>query len=77
MIGVINMAKCPKCGTEVPQPTKTWTLAPKGRKPVTVGLFKCPSCGAYFNFFIKSKILLIPSINSSSDNAYEILKCPL
>lgn len=48
MIGVIDMAKCPKCGTEVAQPTKTWTLAPKGRKPVTVGLFKCPSCGAYF-----------------------------
>ncbi|MCC6012813.1 MAG: chromatin protein Cren7 [Candidatus Verstraetearchaeota archaeon] len=47
------MAKCPKCGTEVASPTKTWTLAPKGRKAVTIGLFKCPNCGAYFRAGIK------------------------
>ncbi|NHV45846.1 MAG: chromatin protein Cren7 [Candidatus Verstraetearchaeota archaeon] len=47
------MAKCPKCGTENPTPTKTWTLAPKGRKPLTVGLFKCSNCGAYFRAGIK------------------------
>lgn len=43
-----TMAKCPKCGTEVSTPLKSWILAPKGRKPVTMGLYKCQSCGAYF-----------------------------
>jgi len=45
---MVKMAKCSKCGTEVAKPEKTWTLAPKGKKAVTVGLYKCPSCGAYF-----------------------------
>ncbi|MEM2793419.1 MAG: chromatin protein Cren7 [Candidatus Methanomethylicia archaeon] len=43
-----TMAKCPKCSTEVSAPLKSWILAPKGRKPVTMGLYKCQSCGAYF-----------------------------
>jgi len=43
--------KCPKCGTEVKEPVKTWQLvAPipdkKGRITVTVmGVFQCPKCG--------------------------------
>lgn len=45
---MVKMAKCSKCGTEVAKPEKTWTLAPKGKKAVTVGLYKCPSCGAFF-----------------------------
>ncbi|RLE50067.1 MAG: chorismate-binding protein [Candidatus Methanomethylicota archaeon] len=47
------MAKCPKCGAEVANPTKTWVLAPKGKKPVTIGLFKCPSCGTVFRAAVK------------------------
>ncbi|RLE95128.1 MAG: chorismate-binding protein [Thermoprotei archaeon] len=47
------MYKCPKCGADVEKPLKTWQLAPKGRKPVTVGLFKCPKCGAYFRKGVK------------------------
>jgi len=46
------MAKCPKCGADVASPTKTWTLAPKGRRPVTIGLFKCPN-GHFFRAGIK------------------------
>ncbi|MDI9643631.1 MAG: chromatin protein Cren7 [Candidatus Verstraetearchaeota archaeon] len=42
------LAKCPKCGTEVVKPTKTWKLAPKGKKAIEIRLFKCPSCGAFF-----------------------------
>ena len=42
------MAKCPKCGINVEKPEKTWTMAPKKRKPLTVGLYKCPSCGKSF-----------------------------
>jgi len=41
------MPKCPKCGAEVVKPIKTWILAPKGRKGVIIGLFKCPN-GHYF-----------------------------
>jgi len=41
------MAKCPKCGAEVPTPEKTWELAPRGRRGITIGLFKCPN-GHYF-----------------------------
>ncbi|OYT60524.1 MAG: chorismate-binding protein [Thermoprotei archaeon] len=37
------MPKCPKCGAEVEKPIKTWVLAPKGRKGVKIGLFKCPN----------------------------------
>lgn len=43
--------KCPKCGTTVTSPTKTWQLvAPlpdaAGRVTVTImGMFECPNCG--------------------------------
>ncbi len=43
--------QCPKCGTVVNEPKKTWQLtAPlpdkRGRITVTImGLFECPSCG--------------------------------
>jgi DNA-directed RNA polymerase subunit RPC12/RpoP len=44
----IAMAKCPKCGVDVAKPTKTWRLAPKGKKAITIGLYKCSGCGAFF-----------------------------
>jgi len=40
---------CPKCGSEVPNPMKSWEL--KGRrskKTVTIGLFECPGCKVKF-----------------------------
>lgn len=46
-MGDLDMAKCPKCGAEVSTPLKSWVLAPKGRKGVEIGLFKCPA-GHYF-----------------------------
>lgn len=48
------MAKCPKCGTEVLQPVKTWPMPSrkpleKGDEPkLSVGIFDCPKCGARF-----------------------------
>lgn len=42
-----GVAKCPKCSAEVEQPLKTWTLKPRGRKGIIIGLFKCPN-GHYF-----------------------------
>ena len=47
------MPTCPKCGTDVKNPIKTWELAPRGRKPVKIGLFRCPKCGTYFRRGIK------------------------
>jgi len=41
------MPKCKACGADLANPEKTWTMAPKGKPPVTMGLFKCPSCGKY------------------------------
>ena len=43
--------KCPKCGTVVSSPVKTWQLiAPipdsAGRVTITImGIFECPNCG--------------------------------
>ena len=56
------MAKCPKCGTEAWNPTKTWSLTGKPSKigerfRLTVGMFKCAGCGATFRDVVdKEKI---------------------
>jgi len=43
------MPTCPHCKTEFDEkPVKTWELAPRGKKPVKIGLYKCPNCGRYF-----------------------------
>jgi len=34
--------------TEELTPVKVWILAPKGRAPVKIGLFKDPETGKYF-----------------------------
>ncbi len=47
------MAKCPKCGKENTKPTKTWKMAPKGKKPVVIGLHKCASCGMTYRVAMK------------------------
>ncbi len=41
--------KDPTTGKEAQlTPEKVWTLAPKGRKGVKIGLFKSPESGKYF-----------------------------
>jgi chromosome segregation ATPase len=47
------VVKCPKCGTEVEHPTKTWPIpsrkpSEKGESKLTVGIFECPNCKAKF-----------------------------
>lgn len=40
---------CPKCGAEVPRPTKSWELkGGKSKKTVMIGLFECPGCKVKF-----------------------------
>jgi predicted nuclease with TOPRIM domain len=49
------LAKCPKCGVDVPTPVKTWPFTV--RKPlkigiegtkIAMGIFECPNCKARF-----------------------------
>jgi len=47
------LVSCPKCGTDVPAPIKTWPIPPhKPMKadegPKLVGIFECPNCKARF-----------------------------
>jgi predicted RNA-binding Zn-ribbon protein involved in translation (DUF1610 family) len=48
-----EMAKCPKCGTEVSKPKKTWKMAGRPdkagkRMQLEIGLYECPKCGNVF-----------------------------
>ena len=43
-----RMAKCPKCGTEVPKAKKTWKMAGRPdkagkRMQLEIGLYECPN----------------------------------
>lgn len=54
-------AKCPKCGTEIASPRKTWKMAGrpnrKGvRTQLQIGLFQCPTHGAFRTVLNKQKI---------------------
>ena len=51
------MAECPKCGTEVASPFKTWSMVGRPSKTgerfkLTLGLFKCPKCERRFRAVI-------------------------
>jgi predicted RNA-binding Zn-ribbon protein involved in translation (DUF1610 family) len=48
-----SMGKCPKCGTEVAKPKKTWKMAGRPdkagkRMQLEIGLYECPKCGNVF-----------------------------
>ncbi|MFQ6073634.1 MAG: hypothetical protein ACE5KC_00300 [Candidatus Bathyarchaeia archaeon] len=56
-----DSAKCPKCGTEVAEPKKTWKMAGrpdrKGKRlQLHIGLFKCPKHGMFRTVLHKQKI---------------------
>ena len=47
------MSVCPRCGTEVTEPTKTWSMVGRPSKKgeqfkLTLGLFTCPECEKRF-----------------------------
>ena len=47
------MSVCPRCGTEVTNPTKTWSMVGRPSKTgerfkLTLGLFTCPVCKKSF-----------------------------
>lgn len=47
LMEALDMAKCPKDGTEVAKPSKEWDVAPKSKKgpKLHVKLYTCPKCG--------------------------------
>jgi len=47
------LAECPKCGTEVANPVKTWSMFGRPSKTgerfkLTMGLYECPTCERKF-----------------------------
>jgi hypothetical protein len=54
------LSKCPKCGREVAEPKKTWTLAGRPdrqgqRLTLKIGLFECPTHGTFRTTLNKQK----------------------
>jgi predicted RNA-binding Zn-ribbon protein involved in translation (DUF1610 family) len=57
-----TMAKCPKCGTDVAAPKKTWKMAGRPdkagkRMQLEIGLYECSKCSNVFREVLsKNKI---------------------
>jgi len=54
------MVKCPKCGTEVSRPKKTWTMAGRPdkagkRTQLEIGLYECPKDHKVFREVLSKK----------------------
>jgi len=61
MTGGDVVAKCPKCGTKIVEPKKTWKMAgrpdKKGKRlQLHIGLFECPKHGVFRIVLSKQKI---------------------
>ncbi len=59
-VGGNLMAKCPKCGTNVSKPRKTWKMAGRPdrsgkRMQLEIGLFDCPKCKKTFREVLSKK----------------------
>lgn len=53
------MASCPKCGTDVSTPVKTWPIPSRGPMkegvaPKLTGIFECPKCKARFRAAVRA-----------------------
>jgi len=54
------MAKCPKCGANIPRARKAWKMAgrpdKKGKRTqLEIGLFDCPKCKKSFRVVLSKK----------------------
>jgi len=61
------LSECPKCGTEVASPIKTWSMVGRPSKTgerfkLTLGLFKCPSCERSFRAVLGKERITIKGI---------------
>ena len=65
-----GVAKCPKCGTEITAPKKTWKMAgrpnKKGEKlELHIGLFECLKHGTFRTVLSKQKIPAVASAKTT------------
>ena len=61
------MAECPKCGTEVVNPVKTWSMVGRPSKKgerfkLTIGLYECPRCERRFRAVLGTERITIKGI---------------
>jgi uncharacterized protein (UPF0212 family) len=61
------LSECPKCGTEVASPLKTWSMVGRPSKTgerfkLTLGLFKCPRCEKRFRAVLGKERITIKGI---------------
>lgn len=72
------LVKCPKCGSNVEYPIKTWYFSSRkysknGEKPkIILGIFKCQNCNARFRTTLESDIT--PKERVSIKNMVEKIK---
>ena len=71
------MDSCPKCGTDVATPVKTWPIP--SRRPLTEGenrtfaaIFECPNCKARFRAAVEAEAIVEET--ASMTNAVEGIK---
>ena len=61
------MAECPKCGAEVPNPLKTWSMVGRPSKKgerfkLTIGLYECPRCERKFRAVVGKERITIKGV---------------
>ncbi len=55
------MVSCPKCGTDVESPVKTWPIPSRrplkeGEEPRLAGIFECSNCKTRFRAAVESEV---------------------
>jgi len=61
------LSECPRCGTEVASPLKTWSMVGRPSKAgerfkLTLGLFNCPKCERRFRAVLGKERITIKGI---------------
>ena len=61
------MVECPKCGIEVVNPVKAWSMVGKPSKTgerfkLTIGLYECPRCEGKFRFVLGKEKITVKGI---------------
>src|SRR3989304_719440 len=73
------MAKCPKCGTEVSKPKKTWKMAGRPdkagkRMQLEIALYECPKCHASFRAVLSMEKRIRPNRHRHRINSAHSLR---
>lgn len=60
-----DSSKCPKCGTEVHVPVRTWTMMPRkgGGALLRITLYECPRCLSRWREVMKVRAAEFPRGN--------------